>query len=144
MQQLILQPTQQKKVQSSIWNQFQQFATLIHYPCQVYPRVSTPGQRNNVSAEMQLDRRFALFCGWSDDDKMIIVEKDDLGVSGQLRMDERLAFVKMLRNIASGRIKAVIVANISRFFRRKWCWGKLVVGGDGIYHQATSLTDGRK
>ncbi len=120
MQQLILQPTQQKKVQSSIWNQFQQFATLIHYPCQVYPRVSTPGQRNNVSAEMQLDRRFALFCGWSDDDKMIIVEKDDLGVSGQLRMDERLAFVKMLRNIASGRIKAVIVANISRFFRRKW------------------------
>jgi len=51
---------------------------------------------------------------------MIIVETDDLGLSGQLRMEERPAFVKMLRNIASGKVRAVIVANIDRFFRRKW------------------------
>jgi predicted site-specific integrase-resolvase len=90
------------------------------HPCQVYPRVSTPEQRENVSAEMQQDRRFAVLCGWSDDDEMIIVETDDLGLSGQLRMEERPAFVKMLRNIASGKVRVVIVANISRFFRRKW------------------------
>ncbi len=90
------------------------------YPCQVYPRVSTPEQRENVSAEMQQDRRFAVLCGWSDDDEMIIVETDDLGLSGQLRMEERPAFVKMLRNISSGKVRVVIVANISRFFRRKW------------------------
>src|SRR5436305_875117 len=119
MAQAVIQKPGQK-IQSGIWSQFQQFAYLVQYACQVYPRVSTPGQKTNVSAEMLQDKRFALLCGWPDDDEMIIVEKDDLGVSGQLRMDVRLAFIKMLRNIASGRIKAVIVSNISRFFRRKW------------------------
>jgi hypothetical protein len=90
------------------------------YPCQVYPRVSTPEQRENVSAEMQQDRKFAVLCGWPDDDSMIIVETDDLGLSGQLRMEDRPTFAQMLRNIASGKVRAIIVANISRFFRRKW------------------------
>jgi DNA invertase Pin-like site-specific DNA recombinase len=93
---------------------------LTDSPCQVYPRVSTPEQKENVSAEMQQDRKFALRCGWPDNDDIIIVENDDLGLSGQLRMEDRPAFVKMLRNIANGKVKTVIVANISRFFRRKW------------------------
>jgi len=120
MQQLTLPPQQKKIAPKAVWANFQQFMYLIQYPCQAYPRVSTPGQKNNVSAEMLQDKRFALLCGWADQPGAIILEKDDLGVSGQLRMDEREAFVKMLRNIAAGIIKAVIVANISRFFRRKW------------------------
>ena len=30
------------------------------YPCQIYPRVSTPEQKKNVSAEMQKDKSFAI------------------------------------------------------------------------------------
>jgi predicted site-specific integrase-resolvase len=85
---------------------------------QIYPRVSTPDQKYNISALMQQDRNFALLCGWLID--KLIVEADDLGLSGQLRMEERPAFIKMLRNIASGKVKAIIVANVDRFFRRKW------------------------
>src|SRR6266851_10111363 len=88
-----------------------------HYT-QIYPRVSSPEQKKNVSAEMQQDKGFALLCGWIEE--RIIMDTDDLGLSGQLRMEDRPAFVKMLRNIANGKVKTVIVANISRFFRRKW------------------------
>ncbi len=115
-------PQERTNLQSLNPNQkfLAQLKILTQYACQVYPRVSTPEQKKNVSAEMQQDRKFALLCGWHDDDEMIIVEKDDLGLSGQLRMDERPAFVKTLRNISSGRVKTVVVSNISRFFRRKW------------------------
>jgi predicted site-specific integrase-resolvase len=84
-------------------------------PCQIYPRVSTPEQKNNVSAEMQKDKSFALSCGWTED--LIILDDRDLGVSGQLRMEERLAFNDMLRRIANGSIKAVVVVNVDRLFR---------------------------
>src|SRR5947209_18374017 len=88
------------------------------YPCQIYPRVSTPEQKNNVSAEMQKDKSFALFCGWRDD--QIILDDRDLGVSGQLRMEDRLAFHDMLRRIANDTIKAVVTTNVDRLFRNKW------------------------
>jgi predicted site-specific integrase-resolvase len=89
-------------------------------PCQVYPRVSTPEQKKNVSAEMQQDKSFAILCGWVDDGVHIIVDTDDLGVSGQLKMEERVTFVKMLRRIANGEIKTVIAAQVDRLFRDRW------------------------
>ncbi len=112
-------------------------------PCQVYPRVSTPEQMENVSAEMQKDKSFALSCGWKDD--LIIVDDDDLGVSGQLRMEDRKAFNAMLRRIANGEIKAVVVCNVDRLFRNRWgdesgkfmeichTYGVLVVTPDFVY-----------
>ncbi len=89
-------------------------------PCQIYPRVSTPEQKKNVSAEMQQDKSFAVKCGWQDNGTDIIMDIDDLGLSGQLRMEERPAFVKMLRRIANREIKAVIASNVDRLFRDKW------------------------
>ncbi len=85
---------------------------------QIYPRVSTPEQKKNVSAEMQLDKKFALLCGWPEE--LIIVDDRDLGLSGQLRMEERPAFNEMNRKIASGQIKIVIVAQVDRLFRDRW------------------------
>jgi predicted site-specific integrase-resolvase len=118
MRKIIVQTPEEKKGRkpASLWKQ----ELPTDYPCQVYPRVSTPEQKNNVSAEMQQDRNFAILCGWPDDNEMIIVETDDLGLSGQLRMEDRPTFTKMIRNIASGKVRAVIVANVDRFFRRKW------------------------
>lgn len=85
---------------------------------QIYPRVSTPDQMKNVSAEMQQDKRFALRCGWEDD--KIILDTRDLGLSGQLRMEERLAFSGMISRIAEGKVKIVIAANVARLFRDRW------------------------
>ncbi|MBX5449698.1 MAG: recombinase family protein [Thermogemmatispora sp.] len=90
----------------------------LDHDCQIYPRVSTPEQMQNVSAEMQKDKAFALRCGWRED--QIIVDDRDLGVSGQLRMEDRIAFNEMLRRIAGGLIKAVVVWNIDRLFRNRW------------------------
>ena len=115
----------------------------LNYPCQVYPRVSTPEQMENVSAEMQKDKSFALSCGWKD--HMIIVDDRDLGVSGQIRMEDRKAFTALLRRIAKGEIKAVVVFNVDRLFRNRWgdesgkfmeichTYGVLVVTPDFIY-----------
>lgn len=89
-------------------------------PCQIYPRVSTPEQKKNVSAEMQQDKSFAIKCGWVDDGVNIILDDRDLGVSGQLRMEDREAFNTMLRRISNGEIGAVIASNVDRLFRNKW------------------------
>ena len=85
---------------------------------QIYPRVSTPEQKKNVSAEMQIDKKFALTCGWLEE--LIIVDNRDLGLSGQLRMEDRPAFNEMNRKIASGQVKIVIVAQVDRLFRDRW------------------------
>jgi len=85
---------------------------------QIYPRVSTPDQLKNVSAEMQQDKKFALRCGWRED--LIIMDTRDLGVSGRLRMEERLAFSDMILRISEGKVKIIIAANVSRLFRDRW------------------------
>src|ERR1700730_9984409 len=82
---------------------------------QIYPRVSTPEQKKNVSAEMQVDKKFAIACGWPED--LIIMDDRDLGLSGQLRMEDRPAFNEMNRKIANGQVKIVIVAQVDRLFR---------------------------
>ena len=85
---------------------------------QIYPRVSTPEQKKNVSAEMQQDKKFALRCGWSEE--LIIMDTRDLGLSGQKRMQERPAFADMITRIAGGKIKIIIAASVSRLFRDRW------------------------
>lgn len=85
---------------------------------QIYPRVSTPEQKKNVSAEMQVDKGFALACGWLEE--LILLDDRDLGVSGQLRMEDRLAFNGMNRNIANGKVKVVLVGQVDRLFRDRW------------------------
>lgn len=84
----------------------------------IYPRVSSPEQLKNVSAEMQQDKTFALKHGWLLE--MIIMDTSDLGLSGQLRMEDRPAFVNMLRLIEDGIVKTVIVAQVDRLFRDRW------------------------
>lgn len=105
---------QTKEVQAPTWKQ----ELPLSYHTQIYPRVSSPEQKKNVSAEMQQDKGFALLCGWVEE--RIIMDTDDLGLSGQLRMEERPAFVKMLRNIANGTVKVVIAAQVDRLFRDRW------------------------
>ncbi len=112
----ILPPSQQNQIVPPSWKQ----ELLTNYACQVYPRVSSPEQKKNVSAEMQQDKGFAALCGWIEDGTHIIMDADDLGLSGQLRMEERPAFVKMLRNIANGTVKTVIAAQVDRLFRDRW------------------------
>src|SRR6266700_871039 len=91
---------------------------LTDLSCQVYPRVSSPEQKKNVSAEMQQDKGFAILCGWLEE--TIIMDADDLGLSGQLKMEDRPAFVKMLRRISDGTIKTIIAAQVDRLFRDRW------------------------
>ncbi len=105
---------QQQEAHAPTWNRGLPIDSYV----QIYPRVSSPEQKKNVSAEMQQDKGFALLCGWQEE--RIIMETDDLGLSGQLRMEDRPAFVKMLRNIAEGTIKAVIAAQVDRLFRDRW------------------------
>ncbi len=85
---------------------------------QIYPRVSRPEQKKNVSAEMQVDKRFALACSWTEE--LIILDDRDLGLSSQLRMEDRPAFNEMNRKIASGQVKIVIAAQVDRLFRDRW------------------------
>jgi hypothetical protein len=71
---------------------------LLNAYVQPYPRVSTPEQMKNMSAEMQQDKRFCLLCGWTEE--LIIMDTRDLGISGRLRMEEREAFSNMIARIA--------------------------------------------
>src|SRR5689334_3852067 len=86
----------------------------------IYPRQSTMKQVGNVATEMQTDDliAFAQRYGWKK--HQIIMYLEDLGVSGKLRMDEREGFTKMLRDMTSGRVKAVIVFQVDRLFRDEW------------------------
>ncbi len=63
-----------------------------------------------------------LACGWTED--IIIVDDRDLGLSGQLRMEDRPAFRDMLRRMQAREdfvsIGAVIARDVARLFRNKW------------------------
>src|SRR5713226_9302639 len=95
----------------------------LDYDVVMYPRVSTPKQQGNVSAEMQLDEdgklmQIALQCGWKP--HQIRCPKDDMALSGRLKMEERPAFRLMLSYIRSGEVKAVIAVEVDRLFRDKF------------------------
>lgn len=114
----------------------------------MYPRVSTPRQKGNVSSEMQLEEdgklmQIALHCGWQP--RQIRFPKDDMALSGRLKMEERPAFRQMLSFIRSGEVKAVIAVEVDRLFRDKFgaeygkfmeiCeqYGVLVICPDMVY-----------
>lgn len=92
---------------------------------------------------MQKDKSFAISCGWPEN--MIILDDRDLGVSGQELMENRVTFKEMLRRIAAGGIKAVVVVNVDRLFRDKWgaesgkfmeichTYGVIIVTPDFVY-----------
>jgi len=114
----------------------------------MYPRVSTPKQKGNVSSEMQLEEdgklmQIALRCGWQP--QQIRCPKNDMALSGRLKMEERPAFRQMLSFIRSGEVKAVIAVEVDRLFRDKFgaeygkfieiCeqYGVLVICPDMVY-----------
>src|SRR5947208_17080500 len=72
----------------------------------------------SVSAEMQQDKAFVLKYRWPDD--MVIIDTSDLGLSGQLRMEDRPTFNRALRLIAEGTAKTIVVARVDRLFRDRW------------------------
>lgn len=91
--------------------------------CVIYPRVSTAGQKDNVSAELQLKEdgelwNLALRLGWKQ--AQVRHPKDDMALSGRLRMEDRPAFQRMLQWIIKGEVRAVIAVNVDRLFRDKW------------------------
>src|SRR5947209_11218474 len=76
--------------------------------CVIYPRISTPGQRGNVSSELQLKEdgelwNLALRCGWKP--QQVRHPQDDMELSGTLRMEDRPAFKMMLQWIIRGEVK---------------------------------------
>jgi hypothetical protein len=114
----IILPTQQEESEKP-WRKGNSRPELdLTHSVQLYPRVSTKEQLKNISAEMQQDKSFALEYGWTG--AQIIMDPADLGKSGQLRMDQRSAFLGMLGRIRNGIIKTVIAAQVDRFFREKW------------------------
>ena len=57
----------------------------LAFDCVIYPRISTPGQRGNVSSELQLAEdgelwNMALRCGWQQ--HQVRHPKDDMELSG--------------------------------------------------------------
>jgi predicted site-specific integrase-resolvase len=109
--------TQREELQTMITTQDKKTLPIKAF-VQIYPRVSTPEQKKNVSAEMQQDKQFALRCGWTEE--LIIMDTRDLGVSGRLRMEQREAFSDMIVRISQGKVKIIIAANVSRLFRDRW------------------------
>ena len=95
----------------------------LAFDCVIYPRISTPGQRGNVSSELQLAEdgelwNMALRCGWQQ--HQVRHPKDDMELSGTLRMEDRPAFKLMLQWIINGEVRAVLAVNVDRLFRDKW------------------------
>jgi hypothetical protein len=143
-----IQPAEDKKkaVTSSAWGRTP--ALPLDFDCTLYPRISTPGQRGNVSSELQLAEdgelwNIALRLGWKE--RQIRHPKDDMELSGTLRMEDRPAFKLMLQWIISGQVRAVIAVQVDRLFRDKWgteyskfmeiCekYGVLVITPDMVY-----------
>lgn len=116
--------------------------------CVIYPRISTTSQRDNVSSELQLKEdgelwNMALRLGWKQ--QQVRHPKDDMELSGTLRMEDRPAFRLMLHWIITGEVRAVLAVNVDRLFRDKWgteyskfmeiCekYGVLVITPDMVY-----------
>ncbi len=93
------------------------------WDCCLYPRVSTTIQKYNVSAELQIKEDGELWelaqrLEWKP--KQIRHPKEDMALSGRLRMEDRPAFKQMLAWIINGEVRAVIAVNVDRLFRDKW------------------------
>jgi Resolvase, N terminal domain/Recombinase len=115
------QPAEDKSKQPHLWGHVPKLP--IEYDCVIYPRISTPGQRGNVSSELQLKEdgelwNLALRLGWKQ--HQVRHPKEDMELSGTLRMEDRPAFKQMLQWIINREVRAVIAVNVDRLFRDKW------------------------
>ncbi len=115
------QPAEDKSKQTPMWGAAPKLP--LEWDCVIYPRISTPGQRGNVSSELQLKEdgelwNLALRCGWKQ--HQVRHPKEDMELSGTLRMEDRPAFKQMLQWIINGEVRAVIAVNVDRLFRDKW------------------------
>src|SRR5690242_10502394 len=99
---------EEKKTQTGmVWGTMPTLPLAVD--CVIYPRISTPGQRGNVSSELQLKEdgelwNLALRCGWKQ--HQVRHPKDDMELSGTIRMEDRPAFKMMLQWIVRGEVKA--------------------------------------
>jgi len=117
----VVEEKTKKTLVSGAWGHTPTFP--LAFDCVIYPRISTPGQRGNVSSELQLAEdgelwNMALRCGWQQ--HQVRHPKDDMELSGTLRMEERPAFKLMLQWIINGEVRAVLAVNVDRLFRDKW------------------------
>jgi hypothetical protein len=85
----------------------------------IYARQSTPAQlvKNAESTEMQTDDLKAWLASRGVADGQWELFDADLGLSGQLRIDQRTGLQELVEWIKTDKIKAVLVYQISRLFR---------------------------
>ena len=108
-------PKEQPEDEQSLWN--------VKLPLDVfwgiYARQSTQAQLvNNIqSTEMQTDDLIQWLIVRGVTDKRIALFDADLGVSGTKRIDERTGLQELVEKIKQGKIRAVLVYQISRLFR---------------------------
>src|SRR5439155_11854154 len=114
-------PPEEKKTIVTMWGAIPKLP--LAWDCCLYPRISTPGKRGNVSSELQLKEdgelwNLALPCDWIE--TQIRFPKDDMELSGQLKMEERPAFKLMLTWIIRGEVRAILAVQVDRLFRDKF------------------------
>lgn len=85
----------------------------------IYARQSTPAQliKNTESTEMQTDELKDCLRKKGVPEEAILLFDADLGLSGTLRIDQRTGLQELVERIKSGKLKAVLVYQISRLFR---------------------------
>src|SRR5436190_17835177 len=85
----------------------------------IYARQSTQAQvlHHIQSTEMQTDDLIQWLVIRGVQEGMIELFDADLGVSGTKRIDERTGLQELVEKIKQGKIKAVLVFQISRLFR---------------------------
>lgn len=108
------QPTQ-KASQDDMW-----YSTLpVDVMWGIYARQSTPAQvlKNSESTEMQTDDLIAYLVERGVKDGSWQLFDADLGLSGTLPIDKRTGLQDLVEWIKAGKIKAVLVYQISRLFR---------------------------
>jgi Resolvase, N terminal domain len=91
----------------------------VHASWGVYARQSTPAQLINhtESTEMQTDDLIDWLVKRGVPQENISLYDADLGMSGTLRIDQRTDLQRLVSDIISGTIQAVMVYQISRLFR---------------------------
>ena len=109
------QPTTKSSTQDDMW-----FSSLpVDVMWGIYARQSTPAQvlKNFESTEMQTDDLIAYLVERGVKDGSWQLFDADLGLSGTLPIDKRTGLQELVEWIKTGKIKAVLVYQISRLFR---------------------------
>lgn len=102
----------EKEPEENIWST--QMPIYVNWG--IYARQSTPAQvkNNSQSTEMQTDDLIEWLLKKEVDSNRIMLFDADLGISGTKRIDERTGLQELVACIKLGRIKAVLVYQISR------------------------------